>query len=83
MSDRLFGSAGVARADARVLVTRAVIVVYDHGPSAGPDERFAAELSGYAAVREAAASPWGAVRALVGEHRSLLERRWAPGGPAT
>ena len=83
MSDRLFGSAGFARADARVLVTTVVVAVYDRGPSAAPEERYEAELAGYAAVREAGASPWEAVRALVGQHRTLLERRWAPGGPAT
>jgi hypothetical protein len=59
------------------------VVVSDRGPSAAHGERYAAELAGYAAVREAGASPWEAVRALVGQHRTLLERRWAPGGPAT
>ena len=83
MSDRLFGSAGFARADARALVTTVVVAVYDRGPSAAPEERYEAELAGYAAVREAAGSPWEAVRALVGQHRTLLQRRWAPGGPGT
>jgi hypothetical protein len=59
------------------------VVVSDRGPSAAPGERYEAELAGYAAVREAGASPWEAVRALVGPHRTLLERRWAPGGPGT
>jgi hypothetical protein len=59
------------------------VVVSDRGPSAAQGERYEAELAGYAAVRATGASPWEAVRALVGEHRSLLERRWAPGGPAT
>jgi hypothetical protein len=83
MSDRLVGSPGFARAHARTLVTTVVVTVYDRGPSAAPDERYEAELAGYAAVRGAGASPWEAVRALVGHHRTLLERRWAPGGPAT
>ena len=83
MNDRLFGSAGFARADARVLVTTVVVAVYDRGPSAAPDERYEAELAGYPAVREAGTSPWKAVRALVGEHRTLLERSWAPGGRVT
>jgi hypothetical protein len=83
MSDRLFGSAGFARARARTLVTTVVVEVYDHGPAAAPDERYEAELAGYVAVRETAASPWEAVHALVGQHRALLKRRWAPGGPGT
>jgi hypothetical protein len=59
------------------------VVVYDRGPSAAHGERYEAELAGYGAVRETAPSPWEAVRALVGQHRALLERRWAPGGPGT
>jgi hypothetical protein len=59
------------------------VVVHDRGSSAAPDERYEAELAGYVAVRETAASPWAAVHALVGQHRTLLERRWAPGGPGT
>jgi hypothetical protein len=83
MTDRLFGSTGFARTDARAVVTTVVVTVYDRGPSAAADERYEAELAGYAAVREVAASPWEAVRALVGQHRTLLQRRWVPGGPAT
>ena len=79
MNDRLFGSAGFARADARALVTTVVVTVYDRGPSAAPDERYEAELAGYAAVREAAASPWEAVRPWLATGRC-----WSvagPGGP--
>jgi hypothetical protein len=83
MNERLFGSAGFARADTPMLVTTVVVAVYDRASSAAPDERYEAELAGYAAVREAGASPWEAVRALVGQHRTLLEHRWAPGGPRT
>ena len=84
MSDRLFGSAGFARADARVLVTTVVVAVYDRGPSAAPDERYEAELArlrggagGGRRRRGRRCAP------LVGQHRTLLERRWAPGGPAS
>ena len=83
MSDGLFGPTDRAIESDPELVTMVAVAVYDRGPSVDRAERYEAELAGYGAVREAGASPWASVCALVGEHRTLLERRWAPGGPAT
>jgi hypothetical protein len=65
----------------RLLVVTLTVTVHDLGPAAVGGERYQAELAGYAAVQEAGASPWEAVRRLVVDHRPLLERRWAAGGP--
>jgi hypothetical protein len=81
MNDRLFRSAGFARADAQTRVSTVIVTVHDRGLSAPLEERFVAELESFAGLREAGPSPWEAVRRLVVDHRPLLERRWAPGGP--
>ena len=59
------------------LVTMVAVAVYDRGPSVDRLERFEAQLAGYSLVRARAGSPWHAVRRLVSEHRTLLERRWS------
>jgi hypothetical protein len=82
MNDRLFGSVGFARADARVLIATVPVAVYDRGASTASGERFEAELASYPVVCEVGGSPWEAVSRLVSGHRALLERRWAPGGPS-
>ena len=91
MNDRRFGSSGLARGDARALVTTVVVTVYDRGPEPewhrdrslwGTWRRYEAELGGFEAVRGTGMAPWEAVYGLVAIHRPLLERRWAPGGPA-
>ena len=59
------------------LVTMVAVAVYDRGSSVARAERFEAQLAGYSVVHARADSPWTAVRRLVGEHRTLLERRWS------
>jgi hypothetical protein len=51
------------------------VEVRDRGPAF--EDRFVAELADFPALREVGRSPWEAVHRLVGEHRSLLERRWS------
>jgi len=80
MSDRLFGPADGPTALEPELVTMVAVAVYDRGPSVDRAERYEAQLAGYSVVRARASSSWQAVRRLVSEHRTLLERRWSGAG---
>jgi hypothetical protein len=80
MNDRLFEAADRSRGRSAEPMAMFAVAVYDHGPSAAPDERYEAQVASYPVVREAGASPWEAVRRLVIEHRVLLERHWSTGG---
>ena len=62
-------------------MTSVIVDVWDRGPSAADDARYEAELATYRGVCEVGGSPWEAVSRLVGEHWTLVERRWSPGGP--
>jgi hypothetical protein len=53
------------------------VVVRDRGADLEAD-RFEAVFEDYAVLRELGRTPWEAVHRLVGSHRALLERRWAP-----
>ena len=77
MTDRLFSAMEESAPPEPELVTMVAVAVYDRGPSVDRPERFEAQLAGYSVVHARAGSPWHAVRRLVGEHRTLLERRWS------
>ena len=77
MTDRLFRVMDETSEAEPELVTMVAVAVYDRGPSVDRPERFEAQLSGYSVVHARAGSPWQAVRRLVSEHRTLLERRWS------
>jgi hypothetical protein len=79
MSDRLFAIDGGSSPRERPLVAMVAIAVYDCGAQRDRSERYEAQLAGYAVVHGRGASPWEAVRHLVGGHRALLERRWSGG----
>ena len=79
MSDGPFGPTHRAIESDPELVTMVAVAVYDRGPSVDRAERYEAQLAGYSVVRARAASSWQAVRRLVSEHRTLLERRWSGG----
>ena len=84
MTGRLFDQAADAVASAPPL--QVSVVVRDRGPEpewhtdrrlCGPCWRFEAEVVGYEAVRGLGMSPWDAVRRVIANHRTLLERRWS------
>jgi hypothetical protein len=58
-----------------VLALSVSIEVRDRGPAF--EDRYAAALADFPALREVGRSPWEAVHRLVREHRALLERRWS------
>ena len=77
MRDRRFGPADRPTALEPELLAALAVAVYHRGPSVDCIEPYEAQLVGYSVVRARGASSWHAVRRLISEHRTLLERRWA------
>ena len=74
-------TSGVGRlAEPALLTVTVTVSVRDRGPVFG-DERFVAELEDFSLVRESGTSAWEAIRALIGSHGALLERRSSEGDP--
>lgn len=78
------GRLGVAAEPVTVL--NVSFVVRDRGPEPewhkdrrlyGPWWPYEATVVDFDAVRELGMTPWEAVHRLVGNHRTLLERRWS------